>query len=105
MYYLFFFLFQVIHSSIYNTSLYYLDSNLVYNGYFDNPTVTANQTSDIYMPDEIGWNCTRKIQIANIPFSCASKNLTCNASFTQAVEWDTTKWTNESIWQNISIII
>ena len=62
----FFLLFFTAWAALYNTSVYYLDSNIIYKGLFNEPKVSPGRTYDMFEFGVGGWNCTKKIQIVHM---------------------------------------
>jgi hypothetical protein len=97
------FLLWLAQAAIYNSSLYNVGSNLIYNGDFSYPTVPVGQTFRTYSFGVGGWNCSSQIQIVDIQRMCTAFSRICNVSFIQCAEWDTQTGIDQHIFQNVTV--
>ena len=97
------FLLSSVFSQGYDPNLFSLGNNIVINPTFSDPNLVAPRASKLISTGILGWNCTIQCQVVNIPRRCAEKNITCNTTFIQAIEFDSKRGFVDHYSQNIQI--
>ena len=101
--YIYIFLFELASGTLYSSGLFTMGPNLILNPSFMNaPLPSGTINNNYYNPSLVSWNCSPLCEIQNTMLACGYNSLSCNTTFVQDVDLDSTHQFN-NLSQTVSI--